>query len=301
MKIEKLGPTAFIAIDLDGAPCSAGIVRSAPKILQGGAKDLARSATYTFALRGLQVGGASAGISAEPEDRDGAIAAFVDAILPRVEAGELAVDPGKGVPAEALSALVEKDPRAAVRRESIDGRPIEDHLAGLGAVVAAEAALGSLDGARAGVEPGPAAEAVTAVLAARGVSDVRDSISEEVDVAFCGSRAGVIDGETAEAISARLVVPIGPLALSAKGLAVLRRRGIVALPDFLALSGPSYAGWPAGEATVDAVLADAEAGIAGMVGEVLAHDEGPVLGACYRAESFLSTWQDTLPFGRPLA
>ena len=31
------------------------------------------------------------------------------------------------------------------------------------------------------------------------------------------------------------------------------------------------------------------------------HADGPLLGACHRAEAFLRTWQDTLPFGRPLA
>ena len=35
--------------------------------------------------------------------------------------------------------------------------------------------------------------------------------------------------------------------------------------------------------------------------EALTSDDGPFLGACYSAEAFLSTWQDELPFGRPLA
>ena len=38
----------FVVTDLIDVP-SFGIVRSAKKILQGGAKDLARSMTYTFA------------------------------------------------------------------------------------------------------------------------------------------------------------------------------------------------------------------------------------------------------------
>jgi hypothetical protein len=36
------------------------------------------------------------------------------------------------------------------------------------------------------------------------------------------------------------------------------------------------------------------------VGEVLGDDEGPVLGACERAEAFLGTWMEALPFGRPI-
>ena len=40
---------------------------------------------------------------------------------------------------------------------------------------------------------------------------------------------------------------------------------------------------------------------AATIAEVLGHDDGPLLGACYRAEDFLRAWRDELPFGRPLA
>jgi hypothetical protein len=40
--------------------------------------------------------------------------------------------------------------------------------------------------------------------------------------------------------------------------------------------------------------------LAALTAEVLAHAEGPVLGACIRAEAFLGTWVDELPFGRPI-
>ncbi|MDH5238789.1 MAG: hypothetical protein OEW85_14360, partial [Acidimicrobiia bacterium] len=55
---------AFVAIDLEGAERSVGIVRQARKILQGGAEDLARSLTYTFASLELRQSGASAGVNA---------------------------------------------------------------------------------------------------------------------------------------------------------------------------------------------------------------------------------------------
>jgi len=38
-----------------------------------------------------------------------------------------------------------------------------------------------------------------------------------------------------------------------------------------------------------------------VVAEVADHDDGPIIGACMRAEAFLSDWQDDLPFGRPMA
>jgi len=34
---------------------------------------------------------------------------------------------------------------------------------------------------------------------------------------------------------------------------------------------------------------------------VVGHGNGPVLGACERAEAFLAGWLDELPFGRPMA
>ncbi len=67
MGLRKLSSTdAFIVTDLEDVPCF-GIIRSAPKILQGGAKDLARSMTYTFAAFEMQYGGASGGINAKPD------------------------------------------------------------------------------------------------------------------------------------------------------------------------------------------------------------------------------------------
>lgn len=302
MKIEKLtGTDAFLAIDLEGAPCSAGVVRAAPKVLQGGAQAMARTATYTFAIRELEVGGMSAGINTPPEGRDDAVAAFVAAIAPRAAAGELIVDAGRGVDPSSLAELAAADPRPTIRHEQVDGLSLEEHLRGLGAVVAAEAALGSLDGLVAAVEPGPDAAAVSSALAERGVGRIVDDVLAEVDVVFCGSRQGMVDGATADALQARVVVPTGPHAVSAKGLAVLNARDVVALPDFVTLAGPTFAGWPAGATDVDAIVAAATEWTAATIAEVLGHDDGPLLGACYRAEDFLRTWRDELPFGRPLA
>ena len=77
MQIAKLETVdAFVAIDLEGVP-GQGIVRLAPRVLQGGARDLARSMTYALASLGRQETGVSAGISAPPAGRDAAVAAFV--------------------------------------------------------------------------------------------------------------------------------------------------------------------------------------------------------------------------------
>ena len=336
--IDKLSNTgSFVVVDLDDAPTSVGVVRVAPKVLQGSATALARTATYTFASRELKVGGASAGISTTPEERADAVGVFVAEVAPRVEAGTLVLDPGPGVDDAALVELAGDATRSAIRNEPVDGGvPLETHLAALGPVIAAEAALGSLDGRTAAVELGPTTPLLVAALTARGASvvavghpkgaavdagglpaDLLDALPDlsaidqlqphtalfetEAAVLFCGSRQGMIDGVVAETLGAGLLVPTGCQPLSAKGLAVLRRRGVVALADFVTTAGPSFAWWPAGAASTDAVVAEATRGIQELVTSALDHDEGPLLGACYRAEAFLATWQDARPFGRPLA
>lgn len=339
VKIDKLSSTtAFVATDLADAPLSVGVVRAAPKVLQGGAQALARSATYTFALRELQVGGASAGISADAEAREAAVNAFVEELAPRVESGALVLDPATGLGADALSAFAAHDPRHTVRLEPVDGMALDHHLAALSPVLAAAAALGDLDGRTAVVESGPTSQRLVRELAARGAKVVayggakgvavdpagldvaalsgdevvatESLVSElagadalfgtEADVVFCGSRQGMVDGEVAEGFAAKMLVPTGCQPLSAKGLAVLRRRGVVAIADFVATSGPTFAWWPVGDGSVDTVLADAEAAISDVV-RGSDHDEGPLLGACHRAEAFLASWLTELPFGRPLA
>ena len=73
VSLRKLSTTnAFVVTDLEDTP-SFGIVRCAKKILQGGAKDLARSMTYTFASFEMKHGGASGGINALPDEKVEAI------------------------------------------------------------------------------------------------------------------------------------------------------------------------------------------------------------------------------------
>jgi hypothetical protein len=300
VKIEKPTANSFIAIDLPDAPCATGVVRAAPKILQGGAKAMARTTTYTFAVRGLKVGGASAGISAEGDELPSAIAAFAEAIAERTADGRLVLDAGNGVDPAAWGAPA-GDPRPEVRLEDVDGMRLEERLVGIGAVAAASAAVGSATGWTASVEPSPDAASTIAALADAGIDVAGGTLDARVDVLFCGARQGVLDGAAADLVEARVVVPIGPHAVSAKGLAVLRRRDVVVLPDFVSLAGPTYAGWPVGDATSEAVGDACRTEVHAMITDALAHEEGPFLGACATAEAFLASWQDELPFGRPLA
>lgn len=341
MAIHKLTSTdAFVAFDLDGAP-AAGIVRAAPKILQGGAKDLARSMTYTFATLEMQRGGASAGINTQPDDRDAAIAAFAAELAPMAADGALALDAGKGVRGDQLAEMTGADDRSDLLGQTHGDDTLGQHLAGLGPVVAAAAATGGLDGKKVAIEGfGATGPALAAAVAAQGATivavsttkgskadaggldpaELRGAWSEsgetmlgddaeaawkvfgaEADVLFAGSKAGAITHETAARLGASTVVPHGALPFTARALAVMQRGDITVVPDFVALAAPAVGAWPGDAGDADAVIAKATAAIQAAVSETSSHADGAFLGACHRAEAFLKTWQDTLPFGRPLA
>jgi glutamate dehydrogenase (NAD(P)+) len=318
---------------------SSGPVRWARKILQGGAQDLARSQTYTYAALGMKRGGASAGISAEADERDEAVAAFVEEMGPLVGAGTYLPDSAKGVSEDDLAPLREADPR---NTDLLMGDPPPAIVAeAAGVVAAADAAVG-LDGRTVAIEgfeeSGPAlvegivarggsvvsiattAGAITptdtdpAALAEAWTAHGPEFVGElgqpdaawkvfaaGAEVLFAGSKMGAVNHETAgrmEGLTA--IVPIGRLPFTAKALAVFRRAGIAALPDFVTMAGSTIALW--GDATATADLRGlAETTVSDLVAAAMANDDGPFLGACYAAESFLRTWQESLPFGRPLA
>jgi glutamate dehydrogenase/leucine dehydrogenase len=310
-------------------------VRSAPKILQGGAEMLARSVTYSFAVFGMQAGGASAGVNAKPEDRAAAVAAFAEEAA-GIEG--LVLDAGRGVEEADLAPLRAKDPRPGVLHEVHDSSTGSDELVAAGALAAAGAAAGGLDGKRVAIEGfGPtglalarqaAAEGATIVAVAAGSGTalqpegfdagalgeawaaqgeaLTKSLGGEqkpawavwgadADVIFAGSKAGAMTHEGAAYVKARTVVPIGPVPITAKSLAVLGRAGVAYLPDFVTVAAPLLVG----TGGVDPL--EAPGHIAALVTELGAHPDGLFLGCCRQAEEFLRSWQPELPFGRPLA
>ena len=115
-----------------------------------------------------------------------------------------------------------------------------------------------------------------------------------------GSKVGVLDHEVAARLDVKAIVPWGPLPITAKALAALTRSGVAALPDFVTTAG-ELASWGFDGADLDARRTQAADMVTAVLAEVADHEDGPLLGACYRAEAFLSTWRETLPFGRPMA
>lgn len=304
---QKLTSTdAFVVTDLADAPSSTGIVRRARKILPDGAKLLARTTTYSWAVLGEQRGGASAGINAEDDAAEAAVAAFVEELTAQVADGSLSVDAGKGVPAASLGALDAVDRRNGARRTASSNGTVDDELLAAGAVAAATAVTGALGGRTVVVEgAGTAAAALEAHLAEVGavVTPAGDGgpLSTAADILFCGSKTGLVDHHVAATLPHGVVVPVGPVPVTARGLAVAQRNGIVVLPDFVTTVGP-LVGWIAPEGTPpDESLSAVRSTVAELVAQCLAHPENPTLGGCAVAEEFLSTWQDELPFGRPMA
>lgn len=327
MPIQTLdGTDAFIVTDLPDAPAT-GVVRVARKVLASSATDLARSITYTFATFEMQRGGASAGVNAEGDAVPAAQEAFVTAVAPLVEGG-LHLDAGKGFDPAALAPLAEVDSRNA-----LGGSPA---VTAAGVVAAIEAALGPLDGrtvAVEGVDAGPVPAAVAAAVVARGATIVAASSASAAvfntdgidptaltgqpladlgetdkavklwgaaaDVLVCGSKPGVLTHMGTPFVRATALVPWGPVPVTTKALLDLEKAGVTVVPDFISGAGGLLAGYLDGDEA--AVTAAVQERIAGVVGELKGHAEGAFLGACYRAEDFLRTWQDKLPFGRPLA
>lgn len=339
LKLEQTD--AFVVRDLGDDVPAVGAIRLAPKILQEGAELLARSLTYAFASFEQKRSGASGGINTKPDGRGDAVTAFVAGVRPLVESGDLALDPAKGLDNADFEGLREVDGRPALYHEHaaelrglgaavcadaavpLDGRAvtIEGFDAAGPALVQAigdrggrVTAIGTAQGVvvkPSGLDPLALAEAwrehgpaLVEHLDAPKLSP-SDLWSAEADVLFCGSKAGVVDHEVATTLSHRAVVPTGPVPVTAKALAALQRSDVVVLPDFITTAGPLFALERAPEGapdlTADAVRATASAALLDVLGEVLGHERGPVLGACLRAESFLASWRDELPFGRPLA
>ena len=272
MFIRKLTTTdAFVAVDL-GDVAGHGVVRCAPKILQGGAKDLARSATYALATLERHETGISAGINASPDDRDTAVAAFAAEVAGWDVGYRLTA--AKGVEIGSL--------------ESVE----QDNDAVLLAVGAVAAGLTACPDAGTAVVDGSAGPALVDELTTRGLTivDAEQPLTAEADLLFVGFKVGAIDHEAADRLRARVVVPTGPLPLTIRAVAHCRRHGVLALPDFVTTAGPLASGADA-----------ARAAIAEIISGVVDHADGPVLGACEQAEAFLAGWQSELPFGRPMA
>ena len=269
MQVRKIDATdAFYVLDLDDAPRSVGVVRVAPKVLVDGAELLARATTYSFALFSVQAGGVSAGVNAKPDAAADAVAAFTTAVA---DEQPLTFFAGTGVPDGAV--------------------PHADH--DLAARSAATAASAFASGTAAIAGPAAAEWADRLAGAWPGSWTGAAGFDADVDVLFLAGRAGIVDDDVAVTVTARTLVPVTPVPVTAKAYATLNRAGATFVPDALSLAAPLLA-------TADADGGDPIERVARIAAELAAEDGEPWRNAVARAETFLATWQEKLPYGRPL-
>ena len=112
------------------------------------------------------------------------------------------------------------------------------------------------------------------------------------DVVVPGTRPGAIGGQTARLLppEVRVIAPAANVPYTTEGADVLRRRGIVALPDFVCNAGAVIGYRSAAGATPGEVLAAVDATITGLILAALGHQAGPLAGACELAGRFLRGW-----------
>jgi glutamate dehydrogenase/leucine dehydrogenase len=292
VKIHKLSSTdAFIAFDLDDAP-AVGVTRLARKVLRDGAALFARSTTYSFATFGIQMGGGSAGINADGDAVDPAVASFVDETKELVSSGLWATDPGLGLTEDDLAPLRIEDRRPP----ELWTASLAPQLVALGAIGAARAVRGEdVSGATATlVGAGPSVDAARLALDRDGVTITGGDADAQCDLLFLAGKTGMLDHEQAASVRAGMIIPLTPVPVTARAHAVLTQGGRIHLPDFLTTAGPLlHAHDSAGGEPVDRV--------AEVAAELASEGTGLWLAAAQRAEDFLRTWRDELPFGRPLA
>jgi hypothetical protein len=170
-----------------------------------------------------------------------------------------------------------------------------------GIVAAAGWALGGGLGGRSvaieGHEQAPAGLREALVEAGATVADVWGVADKpwliwgaDVDAILAGSRPGVLTHQGTASVTASAIVPWGPIPVTTKAFIQLQRSGPVVVPDFVSAAGQ----W------LDE-NDDVSTRIVAVLDEAAADEDGVFLGACYRAEAFIETWQSHKPFGRPLA
>ena len=141
--VELTSVPGFVVFDLPGAQVSAGGTRLAPGVTVAEIALLARAMTYKFAALEAQVGGAKAGIAADPADRAARtdlMARYCAEIRPLTEDGFL-TGPDMGTSEEDFAPLRERRAVPSALGSVVGGMPFEDLLTGYGVAVAAQTAL----------------------------------------------------------------------------------------------------------------------------------------------------------------
>ena len=116
----------------------------------------------------------------------------------------------------------------------------------------------------------------------------------EAEVLVPGARTGVLNAHRAASLAARNIVPVANAPYTARGLAVLRRRGIAAYPDFIVGAGgamaylhPAVSHAP----SVEVALDELERLMCSHIVEAARCHDGPYACAVRLAQAFLASWR----------
>jgi glutamate dehydrogenase (NAD(P)+) len=137
---------AFVVFDLDDAPHNAGGTRLAPDVTEREGALLARAMTYKFAVLRHPLGGAKGLVRSNPDDRAAAMERYCEEIGPLVASRRFATGPDLGTYESDFASLRPANWEPHVMNSVVDGVAFEDVLTGFGVAVAADVALGGLEG-----------------------------------------------------------------------------------------------------------------------------------------------------------
>jgi glutamate dehydrogenase/leucine dehydrogenase len=136
----------FIAFDFDDCAVSAGGTRFAPDVTEREAALLARAMTYKFGAIGRDVGGAKGAVRGSASEKPDVMNRYCEEIRPLVRRATFLTGPDLGTSEGDFAPIRNPDVPRSVMAGTIGADPIEDLVTGFGVVVAAESAIGSLDG-----------------------------------------------------------------------------------------------------------------------------------------------------------
>jgi glutamate dehydrogenase (NAD(P)+) len=147
MRIQRLETVdGFIAFDLDDCKVSAGGTRFAPDVTETEAALLARAMTYKFGVTGRELGGAKGAVRGAIGDKDVLMKRYCAEIGPLVRSMTFLTAADLGTSEADFAPLRDPNRPPSIMASTIGPDHIEDLITGFGVVVAAETALGSIDG-----------------------------------------------------------------------------------------------------------------------------------------------------------
>ena len=260
LRDDRHGLEAFVVVDHDQFPIAAGGTRMLPDVDIEEVARLARAMTWKFAVWRVPYAGAKAGVFAGGA-REEVLAAYRRALEPYREV--FLTGPDMGTSAADFAEALEGPP--PLWAQSHDGVDMDDLATGHGVKAAAEAALAhtgrALAGAAIAIEGFGKVGAGMALASARAgarivaVSTVDGLLADpdgldvdelfslralfdlECDVLVPGARPDSITRDVAARLRCAVVAPGANVPYGPGAVEELYRRGIVAVPDFIANAG----------------------------------------------------------------